>query len=395
MNKNPLVSVFIPYYNDKAFIADAIEACLKQTYQNFELFLFNHASTDTSRNIAHSFDDPRIIHIDAEKNLGAGSGLNLKNTLSRMQGKYVKLLCADDMMKPDFLAKTVNYMENHKDVDFCFSDAEFIDEKNKKIKGSRWSENHNYDFNYGFDGGKILRLLFIRHSPLLFPASLIRKRALNDISLDATSIMCFDVILWSDLLVSGKKLALMPDILFSYRVHPQQMSSVAQAKKANQRSFFETFNCANVFYNIKDSKTIKMLCRESPFVGNLTDDDREFFPFVVAHTYLKSIQYPDLFQSGHTVFQINGYAKMVEIMNNEALRQKIEKKFGYGIAEFRADYSWIDAPPKKTVAVENSKNLSFLRLLFLIIRRIWLDFRNIVTLRPLRKRKARRKQYTV
>lgn len=39
MNKNPLVSVFIPYYNDKAFVADAIEACLKQTYKNFECLL--------------------------------------------------------------------------------------------------------------------------------------------------------------------------------------------------------------------------------------------------------------------------------------------------------------------------------------------------------------------
>lgn len=265
--------------------------------------------------------------------------------------------------------------------------------KNKRIKQLRWSENHNYDFNYGFDGSKILKLLFIRHSPLLFPASLIKKSALNDVSLDVTSIMCFDVILWSDLLLAGKKLALMSDILFSYRVHPQQMSSVAQAKKANQRSFFETFNFANVFYRIKDCQTIKMLCRESPFVGNLTDDDREFFPFIVAHTYLKSIQHPDLFQSGHTVFQINGYAKMIEIMSNDALRQKIEKRFGYGIAEFRADYSWLEDQKPQKVIVQDPKSLPFGRLSFLVARKVWLNFRNVVTLRFLRKRK--KTQYTV
>lgn len=38
MKQSPLVSVYVPYYNDKDFIAEAIESCLNQTYSNFELF---------------------------------------------------------------------------------------------------------------------------------------------------------------------------------------------------------------------------------------------------------------------------------------------------------------------------------------------------------------------
>lgn len=95
------------------------------------------------------------------------------------------------------------------------------------------------------------------------------------------------------------------------------------------------------------------------------------------------------------VYCVVGFLKMKELLDNPSMAKRIKEKFGYGIAEFRADYSWIDEPPKKTVAVKNSRNLSLFSLLFLIIRRIWLDFRNIVTLRPLRKRKAKKKQYTV
>ena len=83
---------------------------------------------------------------------------------------------------------------------------------------------------------------------------------------------------------------------------------------------------------------------------------------------------------------------MIEIMSNDALRQKIEKRFGYGIAEFRADYSWLeDQKPQKIL--DNPKSLSLGRLSFLIVRKVWLNFRNVVTLRFLRKRK--KKQYTV
>lgn len=130
--QNPLVSIFIPYYNDEAFIADAIKSCLSQTYQNWELFLFNHASTDGSRDIARSFDDPRIRHVDAAENLGAGSGYNLKITLPRMSGKYVKLFCADDVMKEDCLEKFVQYLENNPLTDIVFSDVEYFS-KDKKL----------------------------------------------------------------------------------------------------------------------------------------------------------------------------------------------------------------------------------------------------------------------
>ena len=92
--KEPLVSVFIPYYNDDKFLRESIEAVLNQSYKNLELILVNHASTDSSRDIAHSYDDDRIVHIDMPINYGAGSGKLLKEFLKVAKGKYSKLLCA-------------------------------------------------------------------------------------------------------------------------------------------------------------------------------------------------------------------------------------------------------------------------------------------------------------
>lgn len=74
MLNQPLVSVFLPYYNDEKFLEYSIKSVLEQSYENFELILLNHASTDSSYNIAHSFQDFRIKHVDMSINLGAGGG---------------------------------------------------------------------------------------------------------------------------------------------------------------------------------------------------------------------------------------------------------------------------------------------------------------------------------
>ena len=86
MKKPPTVSVFVPYYNDRNFLPQCIESILAQTFKDFELVLLNHATTDDCRSIAHSFADPRIIHIDMPSNLGAGSGMLFLEFLKAASG---------------------------------------------------------------------------------------------------------------------------------------------------------------------------------------------------------------------------------------------------------------------------------------------------------------------
>ena len=73
--KSPKVSVFLSYYNDADFLKSAIDAVLNQSFQDFELILLNHSTTDNCREIAHSYKDKRIIHLDTKYNYGAGCGI--------------------------------------------------------------------------------------------------------------------------------------------------------------------------------------------------------------------------------------------------------------------------------------------------------------------------------
>ena len=393
MNKNPLVSIFLPYYNDRKFLADAVESVLKQTYQNFELFLFNHASTDTSRNIAHSFDDPRIVHIDADKNLGAGSGYNLKITLPRMKGKYVKLLCADDMMKPDGLETLVEYLESHPDKDFVFSDMDYVDENNKDLK-TKWSvEKCGVDFDN--DEKKTLKNFFQGKSHLAYPSALIKRSFLDDVRIDETFVMLFDVSLWIDALCKGKKIGFIPNSTIWYRISSEQLSSAnpVRAKRAAKQGYFELFALCRIFFELKDISYVKYLCNTSKFSALLQKGDEDLIPFVIAEHYLNAERNCENFVDQWGVYAVVGFLKMKELLDNPAMAEKIEKRFGYGIAEFRADYSWLEDQKTQKIIAQDPKSLPFGRLSFLVARKVWLNFRNVVTLRFLRKRK--KTQYTV
>ena len=51
VQKNILVSVLINNYNNQRFLKKSIDSCLKQTYKNFEIIIFDDNSTDDSKKI--------------------------------------------------------------------------------------------------------------------------------------------------------------------------------------------------------------------------------------------------------------------------------------------------------------------------------------------------------
>jgi len=101
----PLVSVTIPLYNNERFIAETIESVLHQTMPDFELLIYDDHSSDRSLEIARSFTDNRIRIFTSDRNLGPEGNWN--RAVSQVKGRYVKLLCADDILYPECLEKQV------------------------------------------------------------------------------------------------------------------------------------------------------------------------------------------------------------------------------------------------------------------------------------------------
>lgn len=107
----PLVTLTIPMYNNERFIGQTIESILAQTYTNFELLIYDDNSTDGSYEIASSFSDSRMRVFKNEKNLGPEGNWN--RAIHDVRGKYVKLICGDDILYPDCLEKQVAVFEKN------------------------------------------------------------------------------------------------------------------------------------------------------------------------------------------------------------------------------------------------------------------------------------------
>jgi glycosyltransferase involved in cell wall biosynthesis len=100
-----MVTVTIPLYNNVRFIAQTIDSVLAQTFTDFELLIYDDHSTDGSFEIAASYSDRRIRLVRNPVNLGPEGNWN--KAIGEVRGKYVKLVCGDDILYPDCLEKQV------------------------------------------------------------------------------------------------------------------------------------------------------------------------------------------------------------------------------------------------------------------------------------------------
>lgn len=95
----PAISVIVPMYNAKKYIAKCLDSVLAQTFQNYEVVLVDDASTDGSRKIAERYLEKfggRLAIYENQKNLGVSATRNKGLKISR--GEYVFFLDADDLL---------------------------------------------------------------------------------------------------------------------------------------------------------------------------------------------------------------------------------------------------------------------------------------------------------
>lgn len=327
---SPLVSVFLPYYNDRDFLRSAIESVLNQTYTNFELILLNHATTDDSREIAHSYNDNRIIHIDMTKNYGAGGGILFEQFVQVSKGKYLKPTCADDILMPNCLEKLVNYMENNPDKDFTFGNAIAIDLNSNQIGDGIFFEHYGFNINNNETDELKLLVNGIGHTP--YPASIFKKSTIEKIPINKILIMEFDMSLYAYILLNGGKIGFSNEPVVWYRLHEAQMSSNKNdASRIDRINDLELIEFLRIFLsNIKSVDLVKQIYPNAKYIELLNDENKDLIPFVIA-----------LYYATHQLQQakVLGRTELYKMLDNEVLAKKIQNEFNFDIKDFRDIYT--------------------------------------------------------
>ena len=124
---DPLVTIAIPNYNGGRYVDQALDSALAQTFGNIEVVVVDNASTDGSRQLiaARQATDDRIVvrnhtdHVSAIK--------NWNRCLDYARGRYIVFLHADDRLKPEFVARSLEVFSQRPDLGYVYCEKEIID----------------------------------------------------------------------------------------------------------------------------------------------------------------------------------------------------------------------------------------------------------------------------
>ena len=172
----PLVSICTPTYNRPDFLERALRSCFAQTYGNFEVIVTDNSTNDLSEKMIARLNDPRVRYFKNDKNLGPCGNTN--RAISMAQGKYIKLLMDDDLIKPRCLELMVDALEKYPTAGVAMAPMELIDETDKRIYPKFYMfRTMTYRYRYQVGDGlipkeKILREFLTVDYPCCVPSGI-------------------------------------------------------------------------------------------------------------------------------------------------------------------------------------------------------------------------------
>ncbi|MEN6420032.1 MAG: glycosyltransferase [Clostridiaceae bacterium] len=239
----PLVSVVMSSYNHRAFVAEAVQSVLRQTFTNFEFIISDDHSTDGTDEVIRGFSDPRIIALYQTENTYC---LNAQ-LYDMSAGKYIAIIHSDDVWLPKKLEKQVAYLESHPDCAACFTHAALIDEHgNPEVK---FDMKENIFIQPNRTQAEWLRYFFTKSNCLCHPSILIRRDILIDLGRNRALRQLQDFDKWIRL-VKQAPITILQDQLTLHRRHLATHANTSAPKPENSlRALSEMYLLSETFFD--------------------------------------------------------------------------------------------------------------------------------------------------
>ena len=271
MNREPRISVVMPMYNASAYLREALESVLSQTFTDFELLVVDDGSTDDGAEIVKSYKDERIRLLACTHDFIS----TLNKGINAAAGKYAARMDADDMMAHHRLETQFSFMEKHPEIDICGSWAVCFGAERKIL---RVVDEHQ----------QIIALLLLSNN-LIHPSVMMRRSVFeHNPALYSDGYPCAeDYKLWTMLAGKGFRFANIQEALLRYRRYPGQVT------QSNDNIMRESTTRVRMEYarQVMEQITTKEK-RYTDFFGHLTGLFRDGlidaggFLYTIYHTYV-------------------------------------------------------------------------------------------------------------
>jgi len=269
------VSVIMNVHNGEEFISQAIQSVINQTYQNWELLIWDNLSTDNTFEVISSFKDKRIIYFKSEIFDELYTARNKAIDISN--GDLITFLDSDDIWLPNKLEEQSNIMQDNR-IDFCYSNFYQINKNSKKIFPPK-------AYYSNLPSGKIYKNLLQKYTVGILTLCLRKKSLIKyGMSFEPRYSIIGDMVFVLELSEFGNCYA-SQNCLACYRTHKGSLSK--------RKVLIQVKEMRNWFYNLK--KTGKWNQSIYKTLENLTNYQR-------ARGLISRINF---FQTIRIIFKIN------------------------------------------------------------------------------------------
>ena len=215
MKKTPKISVIMSVYNNKKYLAEAIDSILMQTFKHFELVIIDDGSIDGASEILEKYalKDRRILLIKNKTNIGLIKSLN--KALKIAKGEYIARMDGDDICFPSRFQIQVKYLNENPNISLVYSDTMLIDKNSQDVCRSRRPQSvKKVLLNLG-------RYNFIPHPTVMFRRSILSiVGEYNELCKNYE-----DRDLWIRMRDSGLSFGYINEVLLKYRLNPKSVNA--------------------------------------------------------------------------------------------------------------------------------------------------------------------------
>ena len=149
----PLVSIIIPCFNQREFVAEGVRAAFGQSHPNCEVIVIDDASTDGSGEYLERLRQELDFQLIRNR---ANVGLNetLQRGLNAARGEFVSMIAADDVLASDKVGWQVEYL-GKTSLDAVYGTGWLL------FEGGRTELIELSDFERHFADGSVLERLYV------------------------------------------------------------------------------------------------------------------------------------------------------------------------------------------------------------------------------------------
>jgi len=214
----PRVSIVLPYYEGRRWLARAVDSIRRQTEPGWELLIVDDGSVDAAPGALYGIHDPRVRWLRIAH---AGKGAALNQGVRHARADVICFLDQDDVMLPERLSVQLSGLRRHPAAEGVYSDYE-----------RRCEDGHLIDrfISRPVTSAEGLHAMAVGRSPVTMQTLLLRKPALEAVGgfserPELTGLD--DLEFFVRLFLSGAALHYVPGVVQSWTRHERNYSGSA------------------------------------------------------------------------------------------------------------------------------------------------------------------------